>query len=313
MYLFKQVVDFGGVSSASRALRIPKSTLARRIAELEARLGSPLFHRTSQGLSLTNFGRECHTRCATLVDTADRIFDLADRRRERPAGFLHIIYPPHMGEVLIEPMASDFIRREPNVQLHLEASTGLLDPRAVSADLVFHFAFDPLPDVDIVARRLFVNPFVLTAHPDICRDRRLPEEPQALRGLPCVGFGPKSSAFSWRFQKGERSYTHRFEPVLSTTQLSAVQTAVRMGAGMAPLPLYTVEKEFEDGRLVHLLPGWQPSPAILYAVYPSGRSLTVAARRFMEMTLEYFAGRQKLGTYFDHRSLWLEWEARDSK
>jgi len=33
----------------------------------------------------------------------------------------------------------------------------------------------------------------------------------------------------------------------------------------------------------------------------------------MEMTLEYFAGRQKLGTYFDHRSLWLEWEARDSK
>jgi|TARA_R110000744_G_scaffold135601_1_gene245067 DNA-binding transcriptional LysR family regulator len=297
MYLFRQVVDLGGISAASRALRIPKSTVARRVADLEKRLGSLLFHRRSKGMTLTNFGHELHVRCAQLVEDADHIFDFADMRRERPTGFLHIIYPPSTGHYLIEPMAAEFVRQEPQVQLHLEASTGLLDPRSVAADLVFNFAFDPLPDVDIIARRLFSNPFILAAHPEVLKDRRLPEEPQALRGLPCIGFGPKTSPWSWRLTKEDRSYTHRYDPTLSTLQLSALHTAVRRGAGIGAVSRRLVEDEIARGDLVHVLPDWAPPPAVLYAIYPSGRTLTAAARRFMEMILEYFNQRTKIEHY----------------
>lgn len=297
MYLFRQVVDLGGISAASRALRVPKSTVARRIADLEKQVGTPLFHRRSQGMTLTNFGRELHIRCDQLAEDADHIYDFTDRRRERPSGFLHIIYPPHTGLFLIEPMAADYVREEPAVQLHLEASTGLLDPRSVAADLVFNFAFEPLPDVDIVARRLFSNPFILAAHPDVLKDRRLPEDPQALRGLPCIGFGPKTSAWAWRLTRGERSYTHRFDPALSTLQLSALHTAVRRAAGVGAVSRIIVEEEIARGDLVHVLPDWEPPPAVLYAIYPSGRTLTAAARRFMEMTLEYFHRRSRLEVY----------------
>ncbi|WP_118134681.1 LysR substrate-binding domain-containing protein [Oceanicella sp. SM1341] len=289
MYLFKQVVDFGSISAASRSLRIPKSTLARRIAALEAQLGSPLFHRAAQGLLLTNFGRECHAHCCRLVEEADRVLDLADRRRETPSGFLHVIYPPSFGETVVEYLAAEFVRSEPKVQIHLEASTGLMDPRSVSADLVLHFAFEPLPDVDFVGRRLFENPFVLAAHPDLLRGRRAPDEPAALRGLPCVGFGPKASAWAWKLTSGRRSYTHRFTPALSTMQLTALQAAARMGVGVASLPLNRVEEDLARGRLVQLLPEWEPPPAILFAVYPSGRTLTAAARRFLTLVIDHFA------------------------
>lgn len=288
LYLFRKVVDLGGVSAASRELRIPKSTVTRRIALLEARLGSPLFHRSAQGLTLTNFGQECHLRSAALVDDADRLFEFVDRRREEPNGFLHVIYPATIGTALIEPLAADFALLQPQVQLHLEASTELIDPRSISADLVFHFAFNPLPDADFIARKLYENPFVLVAHPGVLKGRRLPEEPQALQGLPCLGFGPKSSHWNWRLHKGDRNYTHGFEPALTTFQLSALVTAVRHSAGIASAPLSVVGKEISDGALLRVLPDWNPLPAVLYAIYPNRRSLTTAAWRFLEVVQKHF-------------------------
>lgn len=288
IYLFKQVVDFGGVSAASRALRIPKSTVTRRIALLESRLGSPLFHRSAQGLTLTNFGQECLLRAARLVDDADNIFKFVDRRREEPSGFLHIIYPANIGAAIIEPLAADFSRLHPQVQLHLEASTELIDPRSISADLVFHFAFNPLPDADFIARKIYANPFVLVAHPDVLKGRRLPEEPQALQGLPCIGFGAKSSTWNWRLQKSDRTYTHSFQPALSTFQLSALLASVRHAAGIASAPLHVLDKEIEAGALLRILPEWTPPPAVLYAIYPNRRSLTAAAWRLLEVVQDHF-------------------------
>lgn len=298
IYLFRKVVDFGGVSAASRSLRIPKSTLTRRIALLEARLGSPLFHRSAQGMTLTNFGHECHMRAAPLADDADRMFEFVDRRREEPNGFLHIIYPATIGTALIEPLAADFARLQPDVQLHLEASTELIDPRSISADLVFHFAFEPLPDADFIARRLYKNPFVLVTHPDVLKGRRLPEEPQALRGLPCLGFGPKSMKWQWRLHRQDRSYTHSFDPALSTFQLSALVTAVRHAAGIAPAPLNVVGAEIERGELLRVLPDWSALPAVLYAIYPNRRSLTAAGWRFLELVQEHFrSAHPPMGPY----------------
>ncbi len=288
LFLFRKVVDLGGVSAASRELRIPKSTVTRRIALLESRLGSPLFHRSALGLTLTNFGQECHQRSAPLAEDADRIFEFLDRRREEPNGFLHIIYPATIGTALIEPLAADFALLQPQIQLHLEASTELIDPRSISADLVFHFAFNPLPDADFIARKLYENPFVLVAHPTILKGRRFPEEPQALRGLPCLGFGPKSSNWNWRLKKKDQHYTHSFEPALSTFQLSALVTAVRHSAGIASAPLSVVGKEISDGTLLRVLPEWTPLAAVLYAIYPSRRSLTAAAWRFLEVVQKHF-------------------------
>ena len=303
IYLFKQVVDFGGVSAASRALRIPKSTVTRRIALLESWLGAPLFHRSAQGLTLTNFGQECHMRSAGLAEHADGIFEFVDRRREEPTGYLHIIYPATIGASLIEPLAADFARRQPQVQLHLEASTELIDPRSISADLVFHFAFDPLPDADYIARRLYTNPFGLVAHPDVLKGRRLPMEPQALQGLPCLGFGAKSSAWNWRLQKRDRTYRHSFQPALSTFQLSALVAAVRHAAGVASAPLNTLKNEIESGALLRVLPDWTPLPAVLYAIYPDRRSLTAATWRFLEVVQEHFRSVQPaLGPYPSYRS-----------
>lgn len=293
MYLFSHVVDLGGLSAAARALRIPKSTVARRISALETLLGAPLFHRTPKGLVLTTFGHQCHQKCTRLAAQADEVFALAERQSDRPSGFLHVVYPPFLGGTLIEDVASEFARREPGVQLHLEASTALLDPRKISADLVFYFAFDGLPELDVVALKLQDNPLILTASPERLEESGTPRTPQDLGRLPAIGFGSKATSWAWILRKGEEVYRHQFTPTLSTQNLSAAVSAARHGLGVAALPYNIARTDIEQGRLRRVLPDWQPRSTIFFAIYPSRRALTNAARQFLDMMIGICSARQR--------------------
>ncbi|BCH22684.1 LysR family transcriptional regulator [Mesorhizobium sp. L-8-10] len=283
LYTFKMVVDCGGISPASRRLNLPKSTLARRLNDLEKRLGVPLFHRGPRQFVLTSFGRECYGQCSRVVRETDRVFEMADRVARMPAGFLHVVCPPLLGTLIVEQLAAEFVDAAPKVRLHLEETAWLLDPRLVSADLVIHAAFEPLPDLDVIARRVASTPYVLVAHPSVLAGRNAPAEPDDLAEFDCIGFGPKSTAWGWRLRKGKETSRVEFEPRFSTTQLTALMTAVGRGIGIASVPITLCEQDIRSGELVHVLSEWNPSPADIYAVYPSRRALTVAAEQFLRL------------------------------
>ncbi len=286
LYAFKTVVDCGGISAAARRLGTPKSTLARRMNDLEARLGVQLFHRGPRRFVLTNFGRECYAQCARLTREADKVFAMADRTAAMPAGALHVICPPLLGAMVIERLAAEFAITAPRVRLHLEETAAILDPRLVSADLVIYGTFEPLPDLDLIARRIFSSPYVLAAHPRLFENSAPPSAPEELRDLDALGFGPKSTRWFWRLRRGRDSMVANYEPRFTTTQLSAIVEAARQGLGIASLPLAMIEEDLRDGRLVRVLEDWEPTAATVYAIYPSRRTLTMAAERFLDLIVE---------------------------
>ncbi|MGO4831646.1 LysR substrate-binding domain-containing protein, partial [Rhizobiaceae sp. 2RAB30] len=116
--------------------------------------------------------------------------------------------------------------------------------------------------------------------------RSAPAKPDDLADLDCVGFGPKSTPWAWRLRKGKETCRVEFEPRFSTTQLTALMTAVGRGVGIASVPVTLCEQDVRSGRLVHVLSEWNPSPADIYAVYPSRRTLTMAAEQFLRLIEE---------------------------
>lgn len=280
LYAFKAVVDCGGISAASRQLDLPKSNLARRLADLERRLGMPLFHRGPRRLVLTSFGRECYTQCSRVVWEAEKVFEIADRARQTPSGSLHVICPPLLGALVIERLAAEYMEAAPRVRLHLEETAWILDPRLVSADLIIVGTFEPLPDLDVIARRIVTCPYRLVAHPRIL-EKRTPRAPQELTEIDGIGFGPKTTAWTWRLRKGKENVSLPFDPRFSTTQLSALIQAARQGIGVASIPSAVCDEDIASGRLVTVLDGWTPPAADIYAVYPSRRALSMAAEHFL--------------------------------
>lgn len=286
MYLFKSVVDCGGLSSAARTLSVPKSTIARRIAELEKRLGLQLYHRNSRTFLLTNFGAECYETCARLAAEADKILAMAERLRKKPVGSLHVVCPPLIGSLLIEDIAAKFAVAEPDVRLHLEETSGVYDPRTAGADLVIYPAFKPLPDSTLVARKIFTSPYVLVAPPDFLHFHPAITDPQALATVNCLGLGGRNSEWLWVLRRGRETVKFRFEPIFTTTMPNALLQAVRLGLGVASLPTLLCKDDLASGRLIRILEAWEPQAVSFFAIYPGNQAMTAATRKFLDLVLE---------------------------
>ena len=286
MYVFKCVMDCGGVSAAGRRLSVPKSTIARRLADLEKRLGVPLFHRGSRTFAPTNFGTECYESCAKMALEADKILAMADRSRQKPAGLLHVICPPVLGSTWVEALAAEFAAAAPDVRLHLEETVGVFDPRAAQADLIVYPSFGPLHDAAIVARKIFTSPYMLVANPELFKSRTMPPDPQSLKMIKCAGLGSRGSDWAWVLRRGREVAKFCFEPSFSTTSLSALLEAARRGLGVASLPTLLCEDDLSTGRLIRVLEDWSPQPVSVFAIYPSHRALSVAARQFLDLLVE---------------------------
>ena len=118
--VFVRVVEARGFSAAARALRVPKSSVSRRVARLESKLGIRLLHRTTRSLTLTEAGRTYHDRVsvalAAMVDAASA----AVEAREVPRGTVRISAPPDVGAEVLPEIVADFVSRYREVRVDVE-------------------------------------------------------------------------------------------------------------------------------------------------------------------------------------------------
>ena len=65
--VFAKVVETKSFTAAAQQLGLPKSTVSRKVSQLEERLGVRLLQRTTRKLSLTEIGQVYYERCQRIV------------------------------------------------------------------------------------------------------------------------------------------------------------------------------------------------------------------------------------------------------
>jgi DNA-binding transcriptional LysR family regulator len=280
--LLAEIIEAGSLSAASRKTGIPKSSLSRRIGDLESQLGVPLVHRGPRKFLPSEIGLLVYERCQKIRDELVAIRALAENRTKSPSGMLRISCPAVLSEVLVADFAIQFAETYPDVRLTLDNTKGTFDPKMDHYDLAIHPAREDLADSELICQKLTKTPYCLVAAPSLMERIGPCASPADLDD--CYGIGWAADSFSsrWRLldlagDSIELNVTLKF----SANNLNIIRQAAIRGLGLARLPITMCEADLLDGNLVLPLPDWSPPPVTIYALYPSRGSLTLAGRLFL--------------------------------
>lgn len=287
---FAHVVDHRGFAPAARALGVPKSTLSRRIAALEERLGVRLIQRSTRRFSVTDVGASYYPHCKALIVEAQAAQESIDHASTEPQGIVRIACPVALVHARVAAILVEFMQRYPRVEIRLESVNRRVDVVAEGFDIAIRARTPPLEDSSLVMRELAQRDWHLVASPALCERFPAPAVPADLVQLPTLGNGPADREQVWQLLGPGGSVAavpHR--PRLLTDDMHALRAAAVAGLGVVQLPAMVMEDELRSGQLVRLLPEWCSKGAVIYAVFPSRRGLLPSVRALIDFLAERFA------------------------
>ncbi|MBP6629319.1 MAG: LysR family transcriptional regulator [Kofleriaceae bacterium] len=286
LVVFAKVVETNSFTAAGDELGLPKSTVSRKIAQLEERLGVRLLQRTTRKLALTQVGQLYYERCQRIVNDIAAAERLVTDMQESPRGLLRVTAPVDLSASQLGPVLASFATAHPDIQIDLDASDRMVDLIEEGVDVALRFG--PLPQSSLVARKLFslrmflvAAPSYLATRPPLTRISQLPEHDLIL-------FSP-NSRLVWSLS-GPTGTVELAPPArfVSNSLLAALDLAVA-GGGITLVPEFLCPPECPTAALRQVLPDWQTEQSELYAVYPSTRNLSPKVRAFLDHCVAAFA------------------------
>ena len=280
MLIFAAVARAGSLTRAGRGLDLPKSTVSRRLAALEERLGSRLLVRTTRKLVLTEAGEAFLERCQRLADDVDDALAFASELADAPRGTLRVTMVPDLGPLLLSDAIASFVARYPRIAIELDESARYVDLASERFDLALRAG--KLADSSLVARRLLNLTSGLFASPDYLARHPPPHTPAELAEHAFVILAGRTRFDHFVLLAGGRGTSVSLRTaVIATT--SGMQRALAL-AGVGPIvyPERLCVEDVARGRLVRLLPELRTEPTPLWLVTPSRRLLPRKTSLFIE-------------------------------
>ncbi|HWO17286.1 MAG TPA: LysR substrate-binding domain-containing protein [Kofleriaceae bacterium] len=283
LVLLAAVAREGGVRAGAAHLRLPRSTVSRRLAELERTIGAPLVVRTSRRFRVTDLGR-------ALVDHAERIEELlraseqlVRRSSTEPAGVLRVSVAPLLGEALLPRMLAEYLRRYPRVRVELSLATEYVDLRRANIDLALRGG--PAPDADdLYVVRLGTSVTGCYAHPSYLAARGTPRRPADLAAHDCIVVGNESTT-TWSFRRGAASAVVEITGRVRVNDYRIATATAAAGAGIVRLARFHAADRVAAGELVPVLEGDWPRVPVL-AIHTSVSPAPTKIRAFIELARE---------------------------
>ncbi len=278
---FAGVLEAGTFRGAALALRVPRSTISRKIAELEDQLGVRLLERTTRAVRPTDEGAAYHRQVLPALEALREAERTLSAGRVAPSGRLRITAPDFFGaEPAFAEVLTEYMRLYPGVELEVECTNRRIDLLAEGFDLAIRAGH--LPDSTLVSRRLGRPQQVrLYASPAYLRARGTPRrvEDLAHHDSLVLGGGPRS----WPLRRGRRIAEVPVRVRASASGFELLRALALAGHGIARLPEYLAAEDVRRGALRTVLDAWAPPPLPLHVVHPSARHLTVKLRRLLEL------------------------------
>jgi DNA-binding transcriptional LysR family regulator len=281
MAIFARVVEAKSFTGAATALGVSKSVVSKRVAALEAELGTRLLQRTTRRLSLTEEGARLNERCLMLVRLADELPSLFHEKAGELRGVLRVTCPTTFSDLYLGGLIAEFSAQHPQLRIELSVTNALVDLVGERVDVAIRIARH-LASSSIVARKLASARRLACAAPSYLEKHGVPRHPDDLRQHACLRFTSIPDDVDWKFYEGERTHVPPVSGPIAADSNLTLRDAALAGAGILTLPIYLAAADLAAGRLVPLLEAYPLAPLFVYAAYPKGKVVPNKVRSFVQ-------------------------------
>ncbi|UNK79358.1 LysR family transcriptional regulator [Sphingopyxis granuli] len=274
-------------SAAAADLGVSPSAISQTVKALEARVGAPLFMRTTRSVGLTQAGEMFLERAAPAYAGLTDAYEAARNLGNRPAGRLRINLMRGAVQPLFEPIIAGFCEAYPDIELEIYADDGLADLSAGGFDAGVRMG--ETLDADVIAVRL-TGPFrfVAAAAPAYLDRHGRPETPEDLRDHRCIRFRYATGGLMpWTFERGNREYEVPVTGPVIVNDWIAAMVAMRAGVAMGMLAEPVAKTMVASGELELVLTEHASSTSGLFLYYPSRKQVMPKLRAFIDHVREY--------------------------
>jgi DNA-binding transcriptional LysR family regulator len=288
LMIFAKVVEARSFSEAARLLKMPTSTVSRRIADLEEQLGVRLIERSTRNLRLTDVGAEIFQQARHSSEISEAVDNIASNHMATVSGELRLAAPPSISDSFLAPLIGAFQASCPKVRVQVFITDRIVDHIAEGVDLAFRV--DPrLKNSSLVARKLLTYRHHLLASPAyLAACKKLPQRPQDLLDHRLLAFSFWKPVNVWSFVhvSGRKKETLNFHPHLSMNDYTGLAVALMAGTGIGDLPPLVQPELLREGKLIEVMPKWHFSIFHLWLVHMGNHYMTRPVRMFKEFATQ---------------------------
>ncbi|VAW67540.1 Transcriptional regulator, LysR family [hydrothermal vent metagenome] len=270
--IFVNVVERGSFIAAANKMKMPSSTVSRRLSRLEADLNVKLLERTSRKIHLTEKGKIFYEQCASLIKQIRENTRELTESIDKIHGKLKITVPTYLGNELMADLFIEFVKENPSIELEMLLSNDIEDILDEEIDIAIRVG--PLVDSNLIAQKLWEMEYVICANNEYVRKYGIPKNPEDIKSHHSLIFRSQQIPLVFRHRETAGESKINVQSRLISNDIKFTLHAVCSGVGIACLPRMFVNKKLEAGDLTELLVDYElVNKKTVYAIYPSKRYL----------------------------------------
>ncbi|MGR5238754.1 LysR family transcriptional regulator [Vibrio alfacsensis] len=284
MRAFVRVVQTGSFSATGREMNTSQTTISKKVAALEKKVGVKLLARSSRDHALTPAGTRYYQTCVDILNELDEAESEARSEVVLPKGTIRISAPVAFGRILLAPVITEFFDLYPDIKVDLLLSDKHTDLISEGIDVAIRAK--QLEDSTLVARHLFDNPMLALATPGYIEKYGEPKTPEDLKQHNCLVYSRMKDINVWSFTKQDEEHAVAVSGNFQSDNGDVLLEVALTGMGIVILPIWMVKQYLNEGRLKQVMGDYTGQNLPFHAVYLQSRYTPLKVRCLIDFLKE---------------------------
>lgn len=283
--VFLRIVEAGSLKAAAAQLATDPSSVSRRLAALEERIGQQLVQRSTRGSGPTEAGARYYEGLSRIVAQQDALEADVAGSADAPQGRLRITAAPEFGVRFVVPVLERLRQLHPELVVELSLGTQFSDLALLDLDVAIRVG--TLGDSSLRTRRFGHVPRVLVASPGYLQASGAPCEASDLSAHSFVSYLTNRGVNRLRMRDpAGQSREVSVRPLFTVNSIRTLVRLVESGAGIFLGPLWAFDDSLCAGRSVRVLPDHEFDAFPVQALYRGQHYLPAKTRVFIDAMAE---------------------------